>query len=273
MPRPNLSRFHQSHITLPDGAYIITCDWHAPFYSELWAYRLLEVSRRSGIRKLIIAGDGLDLASLSHWGADPEMSFEQEMGYAADWLWTLYHWFDEIYYTRGNHSDRIARVTNWQVRATTIIDSLLSRKARDVQQPFQFDPQKLVVSNFPYLTIADKVFVCHPTSYSRLPLTIGRQLAVIHDMHVIGAHSHFQGHTKALNGKYVFDCGGMFDETMIRYRYESITTHGPWSNGFLIYCDGYITELGEEPQTDWREIDASIAHQADRGCMDTPGLV
>lgn len=234
------------------GGVSIATDYHAPNHSALWCNRLLAVARRYKLTTHILAGDGLDMSAFSSWGADPEQSWTAEMDAAAEWLWVLYHSFQRVFWLRGNHEDRLARTTNWQLQASQFIDAVLMRRARVLGVRFSFDPERLQLSNYPYCTIDGEWLIVHPKSYSRIPGRVANQIAMIRRCHVVAAHSHRANWGWADDGEHVtIDTGGMFDEKHIQYRAFAVTTHPAWQHGFVAYRDGVAALMSDAPYTDW----------------------
>lgn len=240
------------------GGFVIATDFHAPAHSALWCNRMVAVAKKHGLKSVIVAGDGLDMRAFSSWGSDPECSWSQEMDGAAEWLWALYHSFTHVLWLRGNHEDRLARQTDWQLQASRFIDAILTHRARMLDQRFTFNPERLTFSNYPHCSIDEEWMVVHPRSYSRIPLRIANQIALIRGVHVIAAHSHRAGWGWADDGKHVIiDTGGMFDERCIQYRAMAVTTHPAWQHGFVAYKNGTAALFSDPPFTDWRQYDAS----------------
>ncbi len=256
---PSNARRYSDHWSLDSritGGITIGTDYHAPAHSSLWCNRQLAVARKYGLKTLIIAGDGLDMNAFSSWGADPEESWSAEMDEAAAWLWTIYHSYERIYWLRGNHEDRLARRTDWQLTAARFIDAVLAHHARTLGTGLDFDPERLQFSNYPWLEIDEKWLVVHPSSYSRIPGRIANQLALIRRRHVIAAHSHRANWGWCDDGEHVtIDTGGMFDEDLIRYRAMAMTTHPAWQHGFVAYKGGTAVLFSDEPYTDWSLYD------------------
>ena len=233
------------------GPHIIAADPHVPCHSTLWCNRLLSVARATGIKSLILAGDVLDMASFSAWGADPDISWSTEMDLAAEWLWVIYHNFDDVLWIGGNHEgNRIARITARQMKFPDLVWSILCRYAENHNVMVLVDPHRIKASAFPACLLDTDWLVTHPKSYSRIPLRVANQLALIQQKNVVAAHSHFGGQGQADNGLTIIDSGGLFDESKIRYRWENVTTHRKWSNGFVVYAGGYAEFFG--PTMDWR---------------------
>jgi hypothetical protein len=240
-----------------EDGFIIAGDAHAPFYSAKWCNRGINVARKFGIKKLLIAGDGLDMHSFSGWGADPKLNWEDESKAAAAWLWVLYHSFEKIYWLRGNHEDRISRKTDWQVSAIDPIRSLLLKHADEIGEPFLYDPGKIKVSGYPKCIVDNEWEVVHPKAYSKLPLRVANSIALKRNMNVIVAHSHHAAQGFSDDGRHVIiDSGGWFDEDLIEYVSKSETTHPNWQPGFVVYKNGCAQLMAREPFTDWSVYDA-----------------
>lgn len=239
---------------------MIGTDFHAPHHSALWCNRLLGVAQHYGICTLLIAGDGLDMAAFSSWGADPEQSWTQEMSHAAQWLWVIYHSFDRVLWLRGNHEDRLARATNWQLSAGQLTDAILTHKAREMGEAFTFEPERMQFSPYPQCTIDGEWLVVHPRSYSRIRGRIANQIAMIRQKHVIAAHSHLANKGWSDDGRHItIDTGGMFDEDLIQYRSMSVTTHPAWNHGFVAYREGNAVLFSDTPYTDWSVLQEDAA--------------
>lgn len=253
VPKSGMPKFNKA-LKLPEGKYAITGDSHSPFYSEKWWNRLIEHCEQEQIRELIVAGDGLDMHAFSPWGADPKLSWDTEAKATAKWLWQLYHHFDKIWWTTGNHEDRLCRKTDWQMTANTIIAGLLSRYADDHNKPYEYEPKRINWSGYRYCTIGGKWRITHPKNYSKLPLKVANELALKHTQHVICAHGHHAAKGWAENGRNVIiDLGGMFDESSVEYYSKSDTTHPAWNPGYVLYDNGCAELYCNEPFSRWAE--------------------
>jgi hypothetical protein len=243
-----------------DGGYAIACDFHAPCHSALWTNRLLTVCERYRLESLILAGDGLDMSAFSHWGADVNLPWSEEMEAAGEWLWVIYQSFRRVYWLTGNHEARPTRLTAGQLPPIDLVDAVLTHHARDTGQEFKFFPGRIAFSIYSHCYVDDEWMVVHPKSYSRIPGRIANQLALIHGKHVVAAHSHRANWGWADDGKHVIvDTGGMFDEELVRYRHLQVTTHPAWNHGFVVYRDGHAALFTDSPYTDWRLFETEKA--------------
>lgn len=241
------------------SGYMIATDFHAPFYSQLWFDRMLQVAKMRGLTELIIPGDGLDMHAFSGWGADPECPWSKELIGSANFLWVLYHSFERIYWTKGNHEARLGRTTDNQLGFDGIMNSILCKYSQLNGLPFEFKPERMITSPYTHLIIDDEWLVVHPASYRMLPLSVANRMAMVENKHVISAHSHKANKGHADNGRVIIDTGGMFNEDLIDYRHMRMTVHGKWANGFVVYQGGVADLYSDYPFTNWDRIDKGYA--------------
>jgi hypothetical protein len=252
--KPEVAPSYNEALSLK-GDRLIISDVHAPFHSQLWFNRLMKVKDKTGIGKLTIVGDGLDMHSFSGWGGDPAQPWSDESRLASDFVWRVYTEFDEITWIKGNYCDRISRKTDWQMSAEDPINAILLKYAAKKKITFTYDPDKLKFSSYPYAWLDDDWMLVHPRSYSRNPMTVARTLALKYQKHIIAAHGHMCGQCYALDGKHVaIDSGGLMDMNKVSYVNLSITTHPCWNNGFIVYRDGVADLLQEFPLTNWKRL-------------------
>ena len=85
--------------------------------------------------------------------------------------------------------------------------------------------------------------LCHPATYSRVPLTTPRTLAAKFNCNVICAHAHHAAIGFASDGiKTVAEIGGLFDQTKTAYL-QRTTTFPTWTPGYGWFQDSrfYMT--------------------------------
>jgi hypothetical protein len=249
--RSAMPRYNQ-HWKL-SGDFIIAGDFHAPCYSKIWCDRILALSERFGIKRLIVGGDGLDMGAFSGWGPNVDVPWEKESLITAGWLWKLYHHFDEIWWLRGNHCKRVRRKTDGQIGFQDLLPSILCRYATHTNQVFTFDPARLRMSDYPFCEIDGEWRVVHPKQYSKIPLRIPNSLALKYRKHIISLHGHHAAKGWCDDGKHiVIECGGVFDEETVQYVMTEMTNHPAWNPGFAIYQDGCAELYCSEPWAKWR---------------------
>jgi hypothetical protein len=229
-----------STMNVPDGNYMLTCDYHAPFFSELWVNRLLGIARKFHIKKNIIIGDFFDFDFATPWlpGAD-QRKFKEEMSHVQP-LINAMTYFDKNYLVVGNHERRIGLLTAGRIRAEHMFGAIGGRIWND----------KMEVTALDKLEIGDKWLAVHPKSYSMISTTIPRRLAEKYGRHIISTHGHFCGMAFDKSGKLLcVDLGGLFDATKVAYINEVTTIHPFWNNGFGMLRNGKFWLFSD--MTDW----------------------
>jgi len=105
--------------TISMDDYMVSCDDHSPFYSELYENRLLAIADRFGIKKHIIIGDLFDMDYIKR---HPVMDGEEPLGldkevFHSDPVINACDYFDENYLITGNHERRIGIQTQARIQA------------------------------------------------------------------------------------------------------------------------------------------------------------
>jgi len=229
-------------LKLPLADYLLTCDHHSPYHSELWVNRALMIAEILGLKKHIIAGDLFDMEFAKHWPkkeGEESAELDMVMGQCKP-VMNMLKYFDETVLIRGNHEDRITRMTEARIQARHIIQ-LISQEIWDKQFKYSY---------YDKLYIGKEWMVVHPKSYSQLSGSTAIRLAEKYHRHILNAHGHFIALRYDRSGKYMgIDMGGLFDRKKTSYLNLQTTTHPFWNNGFAVLKDGHIWLFNES--TDW----------------------
>lgn len=232
---------HYDPPRLPAGDYMVSCDYHAPYYSELWVNRLLAVAERYKVKRHIIIGDLFDCDFASHYppkegqaprSLDAEVAGNKPLIQALDF-------FDEIVLVQGNHERRPGRLTDGVIQAR----HLLGLFGREVIE------RKFKLTAYDQVSVGDWLLV-HPKSYSQNSGAVAVRLAEKYHRNVCNAHGHFTALRFDRSGRYAgVDMGGLFDIKKIAYISFQTTTHPAWNPGFGMFLDGHFHLF--TPLTDW----------------------
>lgn len=210
------------HLPLDDGI-MFAPDWHIPLYSREWVNRMLDRADKEKIRRLGIPGDLFNFDSLSQY--DPKQigaNLKLELSEGRSIVTMLDQIFDEIIFTYGNHDARFMKSLGHKIGFADSMRAVLPSTTN-----FMF-------SNLDHFWIDTPTpwYVCHPRSYSSVPLTTGLKLSDKYNANVVTAHSHHLAGSYAKDGKrIVVEAGGLFDRDKTEYLKAS-TTFAEWSNGF-----------------------------------------
>ena len=231
---------------LPYDNYMISCDYHSPYHSEIYINRLLQIADKFKIRKNIIVGDLFDM-DFAKWAlfkqakdeGEEENTLDKESVRVEPVIQAL-DYFDENELVTGNHEFRPDRLTGGVIQG------------RHVMRLFWGDDfaRKINVSAYDKLWIGDEWLLVHPRSYSQIGGSVAVRLTEKFCCNVINAHGHFVALRFNRSGQHMgIDLGGMFDINKIEYINKKTTTHPFWNNGFGMIYNGKFYHFHEG--TDW----------------------
>ena len=227
-------------LKLPLADYLITMDYHSPYYSVPWHNRSLAIAKKFGIKKIIIVGDLLDFAFASFFYSEKKPNLQDEDAENKRLIKSLVDSFDAIYLIKGNHEDRLGRLTDAKLQASILLE-LWAKEAWET---------KFFYSTYDKLSIGDEWLLIHPKSYSQISGQVAKRLASKFHKNIINAHGHFLSYGYDMSGKYIaVDLGGLFDPEKIEYRCVKTTTHSNWNQGFGMLYRGHFYFF--DNQTDW----------------------
>ena len=227
------------NLTIPMDDYIISCDYHAPYYSEAWVNRIFMIADRFKIRKHIIAGDLYDFNFMSKFPSEEKKDLDKEIEDSGQ-IYKILDYFDKTYLIQGNHERRIGNMTEGRVMSRHLFKAFGHEKYE----------AKIVYSFYDRIQIEDKYMILHPKSYSQISTAVSKRMAEKFNLHILNAHGHFCGLTYDRSGKYMcVDLGGCFDISKIEYCTMRTTSHPFWNNGFGMIRNGRFTLFHKE--TDW----------------------
>lgn len=225
------------------GDWIIVGDIHVPATDWQFARLVGAVADKTGISRLLIAGDffNFDFASVYRLIAPPA-TWREERDAARilikDWLES----FNEIYIIQGNH-DR--RITNWS-------DAELEED--DVWGMIS-SSSKIKISKFGWCTINSGGVpwrVTHPKSYGRNQLTVASDLANKHATNLVTFHEHHAGIGWDVYGRYVVANGGsLVDVNKLAYAHLDDSRSAGMKKGFCVLRGGVLSVLSQYPYTNW----------------------
>jgi len=236
-------KLYNDVITLPPKDYIVFCDFHSPYHSEYWLNRGLMIADEMNIRDCIIAGDLVDLNFIKPWPPDiiDDQSTLNKERKATEPVFKALDYFDHVTLIKGNHENRINRVTYGKIQARHLFE-LIGKKVWE---------KKFTYSIYDKLFISNKWMIVHPNSFSQISASVAVRLAEKYHMNILNAHGHFFAMRYDRSGKYVaIDLGGMFDQQKIDYINLKTTTHPKWNPGFVVITQDNGLHVFHK-QTDW----------------------
>lgn len=221
------------------GKVGIAADWHIPLCDYAYVNKMIEHFVDLGITTLAIPGDFFNMDSLSQY--EPKQStanLEREVYEGGKVMDRLLDIFDRVLFSKGNHDFRIARKLGYHVPFKQAINFVFSEI--DIEKR-----KKLEVSNLDYIWARpfegagnyDSWYITHPSNYSSVPMTVGRDLAGKLGSNVLTAHSHHCAVGFAKNGHHVVgELGGLHDKTVTAYLQET-NRFSSWAQGYAFIDD------------------------------------
>lgn len=220
----SLSDPYNKYMTFEGDAVVIS-DIEFPDHDVELMAMAMDVGRHLGIKRLIIAGDTFAMDTLSPWS--PELpdrpTFVQSLKVGKRVLRTLLGVFDRIEIIMGNHDVRLNRVTNGELHLGMLLQELT--------------PVQVSCYHFCYL---DDILIAHPKNYSKIPLSVSRELADINRCRVIMGHTHHLCWGYSKGGYEVAESGCMRDPLRTEYKAMRKTRHPRWNPGFVFVLNGQI---------------------------------
>lgn len=225
-------------IILPlEKEYAITADWHIPLYDPEYVNTFIEDSRDRGIRELIVGGDYFNFDALSQYEKQDGAGLENELNEAQAVMKVLLESFDNIYYIWGNHDARLHKALGFTIAFKEAMKLVFGALGVDALK-------KITFTNLDHCWIGDegedRWYICHPRSYTRIPLTTARVLSTKYKANCITAHSHHCAVGYAIDGtSVVAEIGGLFDRNKTGYLQRS-TTNPTWAQGYAFLSGGKL---------------------------------
>jgi hypothetical protein len=232
-------KIYDDFLRLPDDNYLITADYHSPYFSVDYHNLSLMLAELFQIKKLVIGGDLVDMNFAKHFYSDTTTTLDEE-GVVNKKLLESLDYFDSIYLIKGNHEHRLGRKTEGLIVAR----HLLEYWGQDTWN------NKITYSTYDKCFIGADWMVVHPKSYSQISGAVGKRLAAKYHRNIINAHGHFLSKSYDISGDHeVYDIGGMFDAKKVEYINEKTTTHPSWNNGFAMLYNSHLYQFDD--RTDW----------------------
>lgn len=221
------------------GDAVITADWHIPLYDAEYANKMILQARKEKIKTLIIAGDFFNHDALSqYFPKQANANLEFEWKEATSVMTALTRSFDKIIFLYGNHDARLSKALGYTIPFAQAMGMVFGKLGKDVLQKVQF-------TNLDHCFLRSgrktTYFICHPNSYSTVPLATSRKLASkTSGLSIITAHAHHCAVGFGPSGdQVVAEIGGLFDKGATAYL-KRTTTHPEWVQGYGIVRDGIL---------------------------------
>jgi hypothetical protein len=171
---------------------LVVGDVHCPIHDERWLHLAIITAKHFGVRDVVINGDLIDAGTISRhlggeWRRKGELNDDVES--AGSVVRLLCDEFSRVFYTLGNHSQRLIQKFMGEVAWSNLLKMV-------------YDNPKFKGTERHFLDINSKVRCLHPRGYSRVRGKLTADMAQRYQMHLITGHHHHTASTVSADGKY-----------------------------------------------------------------------
>lgn len=226
-----------------EGDAMVIADLHIPLHDPDFLNCMIECAKRNKIKQLIIAGDYWNMDSFSSYLPHQEEAEWQIERYDGNYIMKVFaQIFDEIWFIWGNHDFRLTKATGFKESFTACMKWALNGLTEQEYAKINFSDLDYMYY-YPTGQGGLKFRVCHPQNFSKVPLTVPRELAVKYSCSIISAHSHHCSKGVASNGKdVIMEAGGFFAKDRTEYIQRTNTSH-EWVQAFAMFKEGLIEQI------------------------------
>lgn len=227
--------------TATEGAGTVTADWHHPLCDYGLVNVMLEQARDlKATNWLLVAGDWFNVDYLSSFDSKQQSaSYTPEQLGSTAAMEAVLKTYKKVYFSWGNHDARIHKSLGYKVSFTEAMKMLFHELDPALLARIEFTNLDYVYVDTP---ARGRYRVCHPKTYSQVPLTSGLKLASKHLTHILTGHSHHSALGYDRSGKFVVaELGGLFDPNIVEYL-ERTTGFPNWTQGYAFLSkDGHLS--------------------------------
>jgi hypothetical protein len=230
-------------LAVAERKVLLAADWHVPHHSEALVNRLDETAGKLDVHHLVINGDFCNEDAFFMGGMDKHPGttpFAVELAKMRELLDYLLDTFERIFWTRGNHEERLFRVNKWEVSMDLLLEMVGGSRG-----------DRVVVTDRDYLIVAasDPEYnwrVTHGVGGSASVATSAAvRKAEILLTNVAQGHDHLLGLRQTANGRYWgMDTGCMLEPAWAGYKALNTKPYPVWNQGFALLDNGRPTLFG-----------------------------
>lgn len=234
---PSIPRKRIGDVHLDGRNLAIIGDTEMPDHSLAFLENVVEMSGLFGINELLIAGDGvaLDQQQLNSWAKQYYIQVEEGLPTIVDLAEAMIRWllqyYKKIWWSRGNHDDRLATALGGQVN----IGMLLNRFSED---EFEFIDRRYLILD----TDRGPCWVIHPNGGGN-PANVMQKWINDHALkgHCLLPHFHIQLDTTTTDGLWELHAIGTGrDVELTEYLQMNIWRGRAWDQSYMLIKDSYF---------------------------------
>lgn len=204
---------------------LVIGDVHCPIHDERWVEMAITTAKHYECRNVVINGDLIDAGTISRhlggeWRRKAELNDDIEASAAIVKL--LCSEFDMVYYTLGNHSQRLIQRFMGEVAWQNLLKMI-------------FDNDKFKGTERHFLDINSNIRCLHPRGYSKIRGKYTADMAQRYQIHLITGHHHHTASTVSADGKFqAVEVGTLARIDLFGYSQYAMHGMPEMENGFAI---------------------------------------
>lgn len=225
------------HVQITRDRVVIIGDSEIPYHDPSMFALATACAQAYEIDTLIINGDFIAHDCFSPWknAIVHQLAFREELDPAVKSIQRFLAQFKEIYLNNGNHERRLAHLTDGHITIGQFFE--------------RFAGVNFSEHAHLHLKSGDEdIWVCHQDNYSKVPLSVPRQLVTIKHMNIVCGHTHHMCWGWDPSGRFWIAEGGHC-RAHAQYKALRTNTHPEWNPGFLMIFDGqpqFVTRKNAE---------------------------
>lgn len=209
---------------------IIAFDLHSPYHDPELVKKMFQIARKANIDTLILGGDTTEFKSLYYKeGQDAEYSWTEEMKMTKELMKVLTSEFKHVYWIKGNHDHRVARLLN-------------SNKAMMDLYELILDYKNLYLLDTFYCEVNEWLLINHPMRSRKNKVSFIEDLCKRYRKSILNGHTHRFVFAVDDSGNDVVGEGlHLTNPAYHEYKSRELGTFSEWVQGFWIMRGKTIT--------------------------------
>jgi len=226
----SITEDYTSYEVLDRDRSIILGDCHIPDHDSRMLDMAYRVAERYNIKTLILNGDFVKLDTFSTWRRthpNQEDFVKDDLLPATEILKLFMRQFDETFWHKGNHEERLTRWVHGQFDIRWFFESLLG---------VQYSAYPFTVQR----SAGEEVLICHPKQHRVNPMALPLKLCGQYLKHVVCGHLHRLAFGWHESGQFWGAEGGhALSVSKTHYKATSVDTYPTWNCGFIMLLDAW----------------------------------
>lgn len=221
---------------------LIVNDPHCPMQSEKWTEQALIAADHFGCRTAVINGDLIDAAQIGrHFGKAyrGKANLEDDMLAAEKFVGLFCELFDEVYYTLGNHTERLMHRFNSELPIQRLLKMI-------------YNSDNLHLTQKTWMKAHKNTIILHPRGYSKIRGKWTADLCQLKQKNIVTGHHHHSATSFSQDSNWqAIEVGCLVEFEKFGYVKDHMGPYAEMMNGFAIMFPDE-TFLNFNKHTPWK---------------------